>query len=75
MGESAESFFARAVTSGGRIVNSNDLTAFQISEAQANGKFWVSPEGYGWAILSWELTTDKDRKREADYFSRNNMMA
>jgi len=31
-------------------------------------------KGYGWAIVSWELTTDKDRQREADYFSRNNMM-
>ena len=74
MGESAESFLARAVTAGGRVVSSGDLTEFQISEARANGKFWVSPEGYGWAILSWQLTTDKDRSREADYFSRNNMM-
>ncbi len=74
MAESAESFLARAVTAGGRVVSSGDLNAFQISEAQSNGKLWVSPEGYGWAIVSWELTTDKDRQREADYFSRNNMM-
>lgn len=68
MGELAESFFSRAVTAGGRIVSSNDLNAFQISEAKANGKFWVSPEGYGWAILPWTLTTDKDRVREREFF-------
>lgn len=69
MGESAESFFARAVTAGGRVVSSNDLNVFQISEAQADRKFWVSPEGYGWAILPWRMTTDKDRARERSYFA------
>ena len=75
MGESAESFLANAATLGGRVVSSNDLSPFQISEARRLGKFWISPEGFGWAIVPWELTTTKDRKREADYFSRNNMMS
>ena len=69
MKESAEMFLDRAVSSGGRIVSSNDLNAFQISESQAKGVFWVCQRGFGWAILPWSLTTDKDRARERSYFS------
>ena len=68
MGESAEQFLMRAVESGGRVVSSNDLNKWQLSESQANGKWWVSSEGFGWAILPWELTTDKDRDRERSFF-------
>lgn len=70
MGESAESFLARAVATGGRVVSSNDLNMWQWSEAQSKGNSWISPCGFGWAILPWELTTDKDRNRERVYFGR-----
>ena len=69
MGESAEEFMMRAVSVGGRVVSSNDLNRFQLSEAQAKGYWWVSPEGFGWAILPWKLTTEKDRERERGYFT------
>jgi hypothetical protein len=49
--ESAENFLNRAIAIGGRVVSSNDLNQFQLSEAQAKGYWWVSPEGFGWAIL------------------------
>jgi len=68
MGESAEQFLSRAVTTGGRVVSSNDLNEWQLSEARVLGNFWVSAEGFGWAILPWELTTDKDRDRERKFF-------
>lgn len=59
----------------GRIVSSNDMNDFQISEARINGRFFVEPGGgLGWASIPWDLSTAKDRMREADYFSRNNMM-
>ncbi len=48
----------------GRIVSSNDLTQHQIAEAQATGRWFVAPNGLGWALLPWNLTTDKDRQRE-----------
>ena len=70
MNESAEQFFARAAANGGRIVSSNDLNVWQISEARVLRNFWVSDEGFGWAILPWNLTTDKDRQREKDFFGR-----
>jgi hypothetical protein len=58
-----------------RIVSSGDLTNLQIAEAQACGRFYVEPGGgLGWALLPFALTTAKDRKREADYFSKHNMM-
>ena len=67
--------FLRRTSEGHRIVSSNDLNHHQIVEAQARKLFFVDGEtGFGWALLPWELTTDKDREREADYFSRNGMM-
>lgn len=73
--DGALEFMKRAATGEYRIVASGDLTAMQIIEAQTSGLFYVEPGGgIGWALLPWDLTTDKDRKREADYFSRNNMM-
>lgn len=71
MGESAEDFLKRAVEKGGRVVSSGDLNTWQISEAQAKGDWWVSEDGFGWAILPWELTTDKDRERERAFFQAN----
>jgi hypothetical protein len=57
-------FVLRAATEG-RIVSSGDLTAFQISQAQADKRFWVDPQtGLGFAIVPWSMTTEKDRRRE-----------
>lgn len=68
-------FLKRAADGKHRIVSSGDLTTPQIYEAQASKRFYIEPGGgLGWALLPWELTTKKDREREADYFSRNNMM-
>ena len=71
MSETAEQFFSRAATTGGRIVSSNDLNKWQLSEACVKGNFWVSSKGFGWAILPWDLTTDKDRERERAYFAES----
>lgn len=67
--ESAEQFLRRAVTTGGRVVSSNDLNEWQLSEARVNRNMWVCPEGFGWVILPWSLTTDKDRARERSCFA------
>ena len=57
--------FVLRAASEGRIVSSGDLTMHQISEARAKNRFWVDEEtGLGFALLPWELTTDKDRRRE-----------
>lgn len=69
-GESAEGFLARAAAAGCRVVSSGDLNEWQISSARSKGNFWVSAEGLGWAILPWELTTEKDRGRERAYLER-----
>ncbi len=64
-------FLKRAADGKHRIVSSGDLHAMQISEAQAEKKFFVDEEtGLGWALVPWELTTAKDRHREEDFFSR-----
>ena len=68
-------FLRRASSGEYRIVSSGDLCNLQISESQANGLFFIDPEtSYGWALVPWAITTKKDREREADYFSRNNML-
>lgn len=68
MGESAEQFFERAAKIGGRVVSSGDLNEYQISEARAKGKMWISDDGLGWCILPWNLRTEKDRVREFALF-------
>lgn len=74
MGKSAETFLRQCAENGGRIVSSGDLTEMQISEAQANDRFYVDEEtGLGWAILPWDLTTEKDLAREIEYQRRNSM--
>ena len=55
----------------GRIVSSGDLCELAISEAQANGLFFVDGDGFGFAFLPWELTTDKDREREKSFSEAN----
>lgn len=58
--------FLKLAGNGGRIVSSNDLTHFQIAEARACNRFFVDANtGFGWAVLPWELTTAKDRLRDA----------
>ena len=59
--------FLRMAGDKGRIVSSNDLTYMQIVEARAGNRFFIDEEtSFGYALLPWELTTDKDRSREAD---------
>jgi hypothetical protein len=68
----AEQFLDKCAQSGGRIVSSNDLHVMQIAEAQACHRFYVDPQtSYGYAIVPWSLTTDKDREREHEYFKKN----
>ena len=63
--------FVLRTTKQMRLVSSGDLTTHQISEAQANGTFWVDePTGLGFALVPWELTTNKDRARELEYIQR-----
>lgn len=67
-------FLKRASDGKHRIVSSGDLLPIQISMAQADKKFFVDEEtGLGWALLEWELTTPKDRKREQSYFAANGL--
>lgn len=67
--DGALEFLKRAATGEYRIVASGDLTTMQITEAQTRGLFYVEPGGgIGWALLPWDLTTDKDRARERAYF-------
>lgn len=69
-------FLQRAATGEFRIVSSGDLLREQIVQAQFDRRFFVDEDtGYGWALLPWEITTQKDRRREADYFSRHNLLA
>lgn len=65
----AKSFFEKAANLGGRIVNTGDLTTFQISEAREHDCLFVTDDGMGWAILPWDLTTAKDRQRERRFFN------
>lgn len=61
----AVKFLKRAADGKHRIVSSGDLTLLQIAEARAANLFYVEPSCvFGWALLPWELTTDKDRQRE-----------
>lgn len=58
--------FMKKFVNGYRIVSTGDLNEFQISEAEVNGCLYVEPGGgLGWVALPWELTTDKDKQREA----------
>lgn len=68
--EGALEFMMRFVN-GHRIVSTGDLTTLQISQASVEGRLFVDPtSSYGWVALPWSLTTDKDRKREFDYFEK-----
>lgn len=68
MSDGALEFLKKAIDKG-RIVSSGELTTLQIAEFQAAGDFYVEPNGgFGWAIVPWDLTTMKDRKRETAFF-------
>lgn len=67
----AEAMFRLARDGKGRIVSSGDLCAEAISEAQACKRFFVDEDGFGFAYLPWELTTDKDREREKTFSETN----
>ena len=57
--------FLKKWVDGHRIVSTGDLTDFQISNAQVEGRMYVEPNGgLGWVALPWELTTSKDLSRE-----------
>lgn len=56
---------------GHRIVSTGDLNEYQIVEARRDNKMFVDPDtGLGWVLLPWELTTDKDREREKEFFEK-----
>lgn len=57
-------------TGNGRVVGTADLTEHQLAEARKAGFLHVDEAGLGYVFLPWNFTTSKDRKREADYFSR-----
>jgi hypothetical protein len=69
--QSADEMLKRCARDGGRIVCSGNLTHFQIAEAQASGNWFVTEDGFGFTILPWDLTTERDRAREYGYFERN----
>jgi hypothetical protein len=48
----------------GRIVCTGDLTELQINEARIEKRMYVAPDGIGYVLLPWSLSTAKDRKRE-----------
>lgn len=52
-----------------RIVSSGDLTELQIATCRMRGHFYAEPGGgLGWALVPWELSTQKDDMREAGLF-------
>lgn len=70
MNDEALEFLKRAADGKHRIVSSGDLTSLQIVEAQACGRLYVEPSsGLGWALLPWELATQKDKMRESGFWS------
>jgi len=55
-------------TDGHRVVSTGDLNEYQIAEARRDGKMFVDEDtGFGWVLLPWSLTTDKDREREKKF--------
>lgn len=66
---SADELLMFAAVSG-RVVCSGDLTSLQIAEAQASGCWYVNDKGFGFTVLPWSLTTQKDKMREAGIWSK-----
>lgn len=58
--------FLKKFVDGHRIVSTGDLTDLQISNAKVEGRMYVEPNGgLGWVALPWDLSTPKDKHREA----------
>lgn len=56
---------ARVALGDGRIVCTGDLTEMQIVEARRENRMYVDPDGIGYVLLPWSLSTRKDKEREA----------
>ena len=58
--------FLKQFVDGHRIVSTGDLSDLQISNAKVEGRMYVEPDGgLGWVALPWDLSTPKDKHREA----------
>lgn len=58
--------FLKKFVDGHCIVSTGDLTDLQISNAKVEGRMYVEPNGgLGWVALPWDLSTPKDKHREA----------
>lgn len=57
-------FLRRCDTENARIVSMNDLSTMQIAEAKAKGRAFVDENGFGFALLPWDLSTKHDIDRE-----------
>lgn len=67
--------FLKRAANGHRIVSTGDLNEWQIAEAMREKKMFVDSEsGLGFVLLPWELTTDKDREREREYFATRRLI-
>lgn len=64
MNEALE-FLKNCRRGSGRIVCTSDLNHHQIEEATKEGRLFVDEgTGWGWAVLPWKTTTEKDTERE-----------
>ena len=72
---SALEFLRRCANGNHRIVSTGDLLELQIREASSEDRMFIDDDtGLGFVLLPWELTTDKDRKRERDLRARQQML-
>lgn len=62
--EAALNFLKRCSEGNYRIVCTGDLTEFQIAEARVENRMWVNDDGIGFVLLSFDLSTPKDKARE-----------
>ena len=60
----ALAFLKRCSEGNYRIVCTGDLTEFQIAAARAENRMWVTDDGVGFVLLSFDLSTPKDKARE-----------
>lgn len=72
----ASNFLLKCAEGNCRIVSSGDLLHCQIVEAQARGNFFVDEAtGLGFALLPFELSTEKDKQREFALFQIHQAIA
>lgn len=57
-------FLKRCSEGNYRIVCTGDLTEFQIADARVDDRMWVDDAGIGFVLLSFDLSTPKDKARE-----------